>query len=195
MPKTNDSACLRCAKDYENLNNNFEEIKKTFSDSLCFDIVDAVNINLKNFDLFLKHIKPIQMNRTRFEWSNLLKCCKDRNTSTTAFIAVSCTIGCIPVLFYLGFFFVTSRRERSEYISAAAGTNFNFSVVQDIDFIFFKGDSESEANQSNSNTAVPQPSTSDQNNSEMDNTKSVSKKVVDSSSSDDELYQPTNKLE
>lgn len=96
----NESVCESCAKKYEQLNYNFNEIKKTFGEFLCFDIVDA-------------------MNRTRFEWSNVLKCCKDRNTSTTAFIAVSSAIGCLPFLFYLGFFFVTSRRERSEYISAA----------------------------------------------------------------------------
>lgn len=59
------------------------------------------------------------MNRTRFQWSYDLKCCKDRKTSTLAFISISSLISVIPIFFYAGFFMYGRRREESEFITAS----------------------------------------------------------------------------
>lgn len=40
-----ENVCTNCSVQYEKLNYYFNDIKKTFGDFLCFDIVDAVNIN------------------------------------------------------------------------------------------------------------------------------------------------------
>lgn len=68
-----------------------------------------------------------QMNKTQFKWSNDLKCCKNRKTSTIAFICISSIISAIPVFFYGGFYLYGRRMESSEFLTAN-GKNYLISL-------------------------------------------------------------------
>lgn len=56
------------------------------------------------------------MNKTQIRWSQELKCCNDRKTSEIEFMSLSCVSIFVSILFYIGTYFFTMRKERIQHI-------------------------------------------------------------------------------
>lgn len=143
--------CDLCKDDYMNLNTIYDSAKGL----TCFDIQDLVS-NCYRIFFFCKYVSSqfpctsilcydikmitdaiFQLNKTRHNWSSNLKCCKDKdNTSTTMFIAVSSSVIPMVALFYVGFFiYKRRRRQYDEIITSPAENGMYFNKIKNM-FIF-----------------------------------------------------------
>ncbi|XP_055632172.1 uncharacterized protein LOC129772279 [Toxorhynchites rutilus septentrionalis] len=84
--------CEPCAENYTHVQDYYKEITTVSKGEICFDIED-------------------RMNHTRYSWSAVYKCCKDKQHSTKAFIGFATAICSLPVIFYTMMYFITMRKE------------------------------------------------------------------------------------
>lgn len=110
------------------------------------------------------------MNKTQIFWSKTLKCCSDRESSEVEFISLSCISIFVSILFYIGTYIFTLRKERIQYIP---------------DDLMPPEHSGGQSSEAIMNINVPNPSISD---SPRTNRTSLTKitNISDDSSSDDE---------
>ncbi|XP_061389755.1 uncharacterized protein LOC133324945 [Musca vetustissima] len=84
--------CGNCILQYKELNNFYVEMDDHNNGKVCFDLQDS-------------------MNRTRNNWSKVLKCCRREFNMTLYTVALS-IICALPILFYSATYFITKRQER-----------------------------------------------------------------------------------
>lgn len=130
-------ACIQCAEVYDELNKKYNEIRLKTVDKFCFDIKNMVSSSFAvcqssilnfhvEFSIMFKQFHQLcsngivliyfQMNKTQIKWSKDLKCCNDRQSSVLEFATLSCITIVVSVLFYIGTFSLTLRKERIQYI-------------------------------------------------------------------------------
>lgn len=108
--------CTECDKNYQKLNNLFEQLKTSSNNKICFDLEDKVKVKFRLLRNFLHSMRRFQMNKTRRSWSDYFKCVTDKENSLAAFYSLSAVVYSIAIGFYFAVYYVGTKYPTTEIV-------------------------------------------------------------------------------